>query len=88
MILDEVSKVKPCGMVQLGRYMKRFQIRPMGVVRMRPLMYPDDSARLILRGLGLDQPAADQAQKEWLTSGKVITMGEIRNLRAARKGVK
>lgn len=51
-ILAEVHQHKICTKRQLYRYLKQFNITPVGV-RQRPQLYPDDAAQRVLLQLGL-----------------------------------
>ena len=51
-IVAEVQPYKPCTKRQVYRYLKRFNINPVGV-RQKPQLYPDDAGQRILKQLGL-----------------------------------
>ena len=54
----EVSRARPVTLRQLWRWVKKLNIKPLGI-RQRPQQYPEDSAELIITALGLTrQPKA------------------------------
>ena len=48
----EVSRARPVTLRQLWRWVKKLNIKPLGI-RQRPQQYPADAADTILRALGL-----------------------------------
>jgi hypothetical protein len=52
---DLAAAGKSVGRVQVHRYLKRFQIKPLGVWT-RPRLYPPDSVSRILEKFGLGSP--------------------------------
>ena len=68
---------KPVCRMQLYRYFDRFKISPIGI-RQRPQQYPDDSARRILAGLGLE-PAGPALPVK--TNGKILSLKQLKQER-------
>ena len=52
-VLAEVRKHKRISERTLFLYFRKMHIKPVGVIRQRPQLYPPDTAKKILKGLGL-----------------------------------
>lgn len=87
-IVAEVRQHKTCSKRQVQRYMKLFNIKPVGV-RQIPRLYPDDATERILKQLGLVTSAgcgvpgcpnaADPAKQE-----HILSMPELCHERSKR----
>ena len=71
---------KPVKSAQVFRYVMRFGIKPIGI-RQRPQQYPDDSARRILAGLGLEPTGPTLPVK---TNGKILSLKQLKRERKRR----
>jgi hypothetical protein len=87
-ILAEVHRHKTCTKRQIYRYLKLFNINPVGI-RQKPQLYPDDAAQRILKQLGLiDLPDGTPVYEEPATKPAcLVSMRELRHERskAARR---
>lgn len=52
-VLEEVSKHKSISRETLYRYFRKLNIQPIGELRQVPQRYPGDTAKKILKGLGV-----------------------------------
>lgn len=52
-ITKEVSSGKAVSRRQVVRYLRDLEIRPLGRLRQRPQIYPDDAGKRILAELGI-----------------------------------
>lgn len=52
-IRTQIERHRPVSLRQVHRYFKRFKIKPCGA-RQRPQIYPADSAKIIIKNLGLN----------------------------------
>jgi hypothetical protein len=81
-ILAELHRHKTCSRAQLDRYLRAFNITPIGV-RQSPQLFPDDAAERILKQLGFifpddcGRPGCPGASKP----ERLISMSELRNER-------
>ena len=62
-ITKQVSGTKPVSRRQVARYLKNFEIRPVGR-RQNPQNYPDDAAKRILQEFGLKVVSMPQLRRE------------------------
>ena len=52
-LLGDLNKRKPVSRRTLYDYFRKLDIKPAGEIRQRPQLYPPDTAKKILKGLGL-----------------------------------
>ena len=52
-VLGEVQKRKRVSRGTLYNYLRKLAIKPVGIIRQSPQLYPPDTAKKILKGLGL-----------------------------------
>jgi hypothetical protein len=83
-LLVEIRRHKTCSLAQLNRYLAAFDIKPLGVVRQRPQLFPNDAAARILAQLGFETECSAPACPK--RSNGIPTLNELRAERAqARK---
>lgn len=66
-LLEVQKKMEPkrnCSLVQVRRYVRKLGIKPIGNIRTRPRLYPDDTADRILTELGLKLVTLTQLRAE------------------------